>query len=290
MFIIKDFSMNNYDDYIESIESIKSIDDFYNELAVALAGRAAQLIKFGFNQIDAGAYSDIEGATEQAWRCVARAGLDQDIGPINLEVIGKLQGHPNGELFDQVQKRVQAILKESAERAETLLRANWDQVESVTKSVLEKNKLNDNDFALSFATNALANHVDAISARSVPVERDVVFATSNGILQTPEGPVRYNAGDALVADSNEHQWPVSLAYFEKYYLPSSGIKMGTDGRYMKMPHTVRALKLPDNRRLDLSNGRGLLLGKKGDWIVEYGNGELSIVSAGQFPLLYELTN
>lgn len=281
------FDSNNPNSYFRKSTTV---DDLQIELAVDLAGRAAQLIKFGPNQIDQGASSDIESATYQAWRNFALFGLDHEIGPVNLEVIGKLQGQHSGQLFDLVQMRVQYTLKEAADRAEALLRANWDQVESVTKLLLEKKDLTDNDFILGFASNNISFHIDAINAQSIPIDRDVIFATINGIMQTPEGPVRYNVGDALVSDANGHQWPVGRAYFEKHYVANMGTFPGTDGRYTKAPQDVKALQLKDNRRLDLSGGRGILLGKRGDWIVEYGDGELSIVGQEQFSMLYKLMN
>jgi PGDYG protein len=81
---------------------------------------------------------------------------------------------------------------------------------------------------------------------------------------------------------------ISKSYFEKYYEPSDGYKFGTDGIYQKKPQTVLVLELQQTRRLDFRDGRGVLFGEKGDWMVDYGNGELSIVRKDHFNDLYEL--
>lgn len=265
-----------------------TVEDLQSSLTTLLAGRACQLIKFGFNKIDDGAASDIERATDIAWRYIAKGGLDPEIGPINLEVISKLQEQASGWLFDEVQKRVQTVLKAAADRAEKLLQANWDQVEAVTSELLQKKDLTENDFSLRFVKLSLASLAGTKKAESYPVDRKIQFATVNGILQTPEGPVKYSINDALVIESGVPKWPISRKYFEKHYSPKNGLEMGNEGIYSKPPQVVQALQLTDSRRLDLSRGRGILIGKKGDWLVEYDDGEMSIVGYEQFNLLYKL--
>lgn len=269
--------------YSESTSS----EELHSSLATCLAGRAAQLIKFGSKKIDDGAESDIERATDTAWRCIAYAGLDPEIGPVSLEVISKLQKQASGWLFDQVQKRVHTVLKEASDRAEKLLRANWDQVEIITKELLQKKDLSESDFASIMAGVKLTSQPGIQKAQSIPTDRDVLFANTNGIQQTPEGPVRYNVGDALITDVDGNQWPINRGYFEKHYAPKSGLKMGENGIYTRLTHIVNALQLTDCRRLDLSRGRGILLGQKDDWLVEYEDGEMSIVGGDQFKILYK---
>lgn len=263
-------------------------EDLHSSITTLLAGRASQLIKFGFDQIDSGAVSDIERATETAWRGIAYFGLDPEIGPVNLEVISKVQQQASGWLFDEVQKRVQTVIKAAADRAEKLLRANWDQVEAITKELLQKKDLTENDFSLGFVKLNLSLLEGIKKAESYPIDRKIQFAKVNGILQTPEGPVKYNTNDALVIENDVLQWPISRNYFEKHYSPKNGLEMGSDGIYTKKGQIVQALQLTDSRRLDLSRGRGILIGKNGDWLVEYDDGETSIVGHEQFNLLYKL--
>ena len=56
-----------------------------------LAGRAAQLIKFGPSKIDWGASSDLQMATETIWDYVTEQGLDDDFGMISLKKLQELQ-------------------------------------------------------------------------------------------------------------------------------------------------------------------------------------------------------
>ncbi len=257
-------------------------------IATLLAGRAAQLIKFGPDQIDVGASSDIESATTEAWKGIALYGLDHEVGPINLEVLGKLQGASSGWIFDLAQKKIQETLQMAAKRAEEILRANWRQVETIVAELLDRKTITEAMFAEAFVEKGLSMKDGAKRARSRPVKRSAIFARSPGILQTNEGPVRYGAGDVVLRDENGNSWPVSRAYLDRFYEPTGATVFGVDGNYVKARQEVLALQLLEDRRLDLPSGRGMLRGKAGDWIVDYGGGELSIVSASQFPELYEL--
>lgn len=263
-------------------------EDLLATLATALAGRAAQLVKFGQKQIDVGASTDIEEATSIAWRSIALAGLDPELGPVNLEAIGKLQGDSRGWIFDLAQQRVQLTLSEAAERAEKILRANWSQVESVAEELLSKKTLSEVDFAKNFVETTLVNHPGIKKATSRLSVRKVNFANYSGILQTPDGPVRYNIGDPIITEANGFRWPVSKMFFDKHYRPEGMTIAGSDGNYSKMRQEVICLELFEEKRLDLSNGKGILYGRAGDWMIDYGNGDLSIVSKDQFPRLYEL--
>lgn len=256
-------------------------------LATVLAGRAAQRIKFGNDEIDAGASSDIESATDQAWRGVALFGLDEELGPVNIDVVAKLQGHGNGWIFDLSQRRVHALLNAAAEKAEQVLRANWNQVEIVVEELLSRQTVNELQFAEKLQERSLADDPNARRARSRPIIRRLRFAQAPGILQTQEGPVCYAVGDPIIEEP-EGSWPAGRTYVERFYRPQQGLTMGQDGDYTKESQNVLVLQLKDVKRLDMPNAKGVLRGKAGDWLVDYGQGEFSIVGAAQFSQLYEL--
>lgn len=258
-----------------------------SELATALAGRAAQRIKFGTGEIDEGAYSDIVSATELAWRSVTRSGLDEEFGPVNLDIIAKLQGNAAGCLFDLAQRQVQNLLKTAAAKAEQLLRANWGHVEFIANELLLQDTINELEFADKLTERTLTEDKSALKAQSRTITRIIRFAQAAGVLETPEGPVRYDAGDPIIADATG-KWVASLDYVKRYYKPMKDIKFGEDGEYVKKAQTVLVLQLSDVKRLEFPNGKGSLRGKTGDWLVDYGNGEFSIVGKERFNDFYEL--
>ena len=117
--------------------------------------------------------------------------------------------------------------------------------------------------------------------------RAICFAQHPGVLETPEGPVRYDAGDPIITDATG-KWVTSLDYVKRYYKPTKGIKFGEEGEYVKDAQNVLVLQLLGVKRLEFPNGKGTLSGKAGDWLVDYGNGEFSIVSKERFEELYQL--
>jgi Peptidase family M41/PGDYG protein len=264
-------------------------EDFLSELCVALAGRAAELAKFGPDQMDEGASSDIEQATKMAWGAIARFGLDPEFGPIDLSALGKAVGQPSGWLFDRAQQRLQEVLKEASERAEKILHTNWAQVEKLVAELMAKKKLSDDDLIRAMLEKSLAGLPGVGRARKRPVERDVTFARTAGVHETLEGPVLYNAGDAIVVGEKGESWPVKRETFDRLYEPVGNNKPGQDGRYRKIVKDVLALQLDEAKRLDLPSGRGLLRGRAGDWIVDYGgDGDMAVVAADAFAATYEV--
>jgi hypothetical protein len=67
-------------------------EEYWDELCVKLAGRAAEFIKFGPDQIDAGASSDLASATTTAWQAIAVLGLDSKLGPTDLSALANAGG------------------------------------------------------------------------------------------------------------------------------------------------------------------------------------------------------
>jgi hypothetical protein len=49
-----------------------------------------------------------------------------------------------------------------------------------------------------------------------------------------------------------------------------------------------ALHLDEPKRVDLSGGRGILVGGSGDWVVDYGKGDMAVVVGDTFAATYAL--
>jgi len=134
----------------------------------------------------------------------------------------------------------------------------------------------------------LARHPAARRARKRPVPVPVTFARQPGTIETREGAVAFEAGDAICTGVEGERWPITRARFEASYEPLDGQPMGEDGRYVKKPVTVRALRMNEPFEVEVNWGDGLLRGKPGDWLVQYGPGDYGVVSREVFEQTYDL--
>src|SRR5205085_7690083 len=64
-------------------------------------------------------------------------------------------------------------------------------------------------------------------------KRDLVvrveFAEKDGMLSTPEGPVHYSTGDALLTGIEGERWPVARDTFDRNYVPVAPTRSGKPG-------------------------------------------------------------
>jgi hypothetical protein len=134
----------------------------------------------------------------------------------------------------------------------------------------------------------IAGDPAARQARRLPVRVKVHFAAADGICRTLEGRVRYKAGDALIEGAQGDHWPVPREVFCERYAAEAGASPMTDGWYTKVPATVMALRLSEPVEIVLSEERGVLSGKPGDWVVERAPGKLAIVAGALFDKTYRL--
>jgi hypothetical protein len=179
-------------------------------------------------------------------------------------------------------------MREAAKRTEAILAANWPRVEILATMLIEKGEVDFEDFVSNLALKGLSGVAGAVGVESLPVDREVVFTTVAGSHATPEGNVRHEAGDAIVSGERGESWPVARATFDDLYEPLPGTVPGQGGRYRKKPRPLLAMLLPERSRVDLSGGRGVLVGRAGDWIVDYGKGDLAVVRAEAFRRLYRV--
>jgi len=110
----------------------------------------------------------------------------------------------------------------------------------------------------------------------------VRFADEAGELQTPEGRVQVQPGDAIVRDDKGRQWRVSLHHFDAKYERLEG------ERYRSRRIEVQARKMNEPFEVLLADQHSLLHGTPGDWLVDYGDGSLGVVSETAFSTSYEL--
>lgn len=152
-----------------------------------------------------------------------------------------------------------------------------------------------NDPRLSFKSSGRPGYTDEIGgnprrvvARKLEREIQVRFATSAGKVQTNEGLVSVRPGDAILTGINGEHWRVSHERFPAKYRPAATTTPGADGSYVSLPNRVFAVPMTADFEVLLSDGESRLTGKAGDWLVDYGDGSLGIVSSRVFDSTYEI--
>ena len=141
-------------------------------------------------------------------------------------------------------------------------------------------------------TNTVQSALEKLSQRKTtyrtrPVEVRVEFADHEQLIETLEGPVVCHPGDAIVTGSRAERWPQSRGGFSEKYEPVQGHKADADGCFTKRIKTKEAAQIHEPFTVELSNGRGSLTGKPGDWCVWNSSEDLFIVARDIFPELYE---
>lgn len=134
----------------------------------------------------------------------------------------------------------------------------------------------------------VSGHSQRVEARKLEREVLVRFTDVPCIVRTPEGAVHAHPGDAVLTGNGGHHWRVSHAKFAHKYRPVPPTIAGEPGRYMSLPYHILALRMQEPFELQLADGVSVLSGHAGDWLVDYGDGSLGIVSRSIFSTTYEI--
>ncbi len=139
------------------------------KLSSYMAGRAAEEIYFGKDNVTTGAYSDIESATMIARRMVTEFGMS-DLGPIQYE---KPQGsvflgrdyanssrNYSGELAHQIDQEVRKLIDVSYKQALELINANKKTMNLLAESLLIKETLTAEEAEFIYENGKLPKQVE----------------------------------------------------------------------------------------------------------------------------------
>jgi len=291
--IIKEISILKFGDYSGvtifdgRLNSVDNKTKYKKEICVCYAGGIAEQIYGGDQQLSAGTYSDFKGALSKAWQYLADLGLDEKFGPINLNYFVEMTGIQSGFIHDEAQKRLREFLIECFNETRQLLSNNWHHVENLANKIIERRRISHYEIVDILVDRSIIGEESTVLVRCKEHKREVTFADSDGVCDTNEGPVRYSSGDAILTGAKGEIWPVGRDKFESLYRPiDPALKMGSKGEYVKIEREVHALQVKGIRNVILSNGRGILYAMAGDWVVDYGDGDLSVVSGSLFDLYY----
>ncbi len=138
-------------------KSFMSKSEMLENIVSLLGGRVAE--KIVLNDISTGASNDIERATQIARNMVTKYGMSDNIGPMMLggnqeEVfLGRDFAHSkeySEETAGLIDKEVKKIIDGAYNAAEQILRANSDKLHMVAQILLEKEKIDGEEFEKIF--------------------------------------------------------------------------------------------------------------------------------------------
>jgi cell division protease FtsH len=130
-------------------------------MAMTLGGRAAEEIVFG--EITTGASNDLEKVTETAKRMVMRFGMSERLGP---RVFGHDRGQPflgrefsaepdySDEIAREIDDEIRRIVESAHQSAKSLLNERRDDLEQISKLLLERETIDAKQFVALLAGKA----------------------------------------------------------------------------------------------------------------------------------------
>jgi hypothetical protein len=127
-----------------------------------------------------------------------------------------------------------------------------------------------------------------VSARKLVQQIAVRFAATPCTLTTREGLVHAHPGDAIITGVAGEQWRVSRSHFADKYRPVPPTVAGESGRYESLPNRIQAVQMNEPFQVLLADGISRLTGDTKDWLVDYGDGSLGIVSSAIFANTYQI--
>ncbi len=137
----------------EEDRHLMSVSDLETQLSALLGGRAAEEIIF--QDVTTGAENDLERVTQIAIDMVTRYGMNESLGPIQLNQgehspfmgmeIGE-QRHYSEEVAQQIDKEVRSLVDRAYQRTVSLLQAHRDQLKLLAETLLEEETLERDEF------------------------------------------------------------------------------------------------------------------------------------------------
>jgi cell division protease FtsH len=120
-------------------------EKLHDDLCVAMGGRVAEELIFGYDKVTSGASSDIQYATKMARAMVTQWGMSDKLGPLNYgsdqqEVFlgNYTQERPvSDETAALIDAEVKRIVQEAHDRARELLKEHLEELHTLAKGLLE---------------------------------------------------------------------------------------------------------------------------------------------------------
>ncbi|GAA4220712.1 ATP-dependent zinc metalloprotease FtsH [Sphingomonas endophytica] len=167
-------------------------DKMYANLAVAMGGRIAEEVIFGYDKVSSGASGDIQYATGLARDMVTKWGMSDKVGPVEY-------AQPEGESFlgysssqpvrmsnataQLIDDEIKAIVEGGLHRAKQVLTDHLDQLHTLAGALLEYETLSGDEIKRLIAGEELDRRDQGPKTPSVPA-----VGTSVPKTKRPSGP------------------------------------------------------------------------------------------------------
>ena len=121
-------------------------DKMYANLSVAMGGRVAEEVIFGYDKVSSGASGDIQYATGLARDMVTKWGMSDKVGPVDyaqpegesfLGYSSSQPTHMSNETAQLIDHEIKSIVEGGLTRARTLLTEHLDQLHLLAEALLE---------------------------------------------------------------------------------------------------------------------------------------------------------
>ncbi len=123
--------------------------EMQEKLIALLGGRAAE--RLVLNDISTGASNDIEVATKIARDMVTKYGMSDNLGPIDFQGKEPYEMQMFGEnIGDKIGEEVKKLIDIAYSDALSLLQQHRDKLDMIAQALLEKEKINEEDFQRFF--------------------------------------------------------------------------------------------------------------------------------------------
>lgn len=128
----------------KDVQNNMTVKDFKDRISVALAGRAAQIKRFGAVEgMDTGASNDLQQATRDAYAAIAYYGMDDEVGYININGImdakaGSKSLKDTRHFYDNIDMALRRWLHEGERRTKELVDVHWKKIMGLSALLLEK--------------------------------------------------------------------------------------------------------------------------------------------------------
>jgi hypothetical protein len=126
----------------------------------------------------------------------------------------------------------------------------------------------------------LSQDEKAFQTSKKPIPAEFRIATEAETIETKEGPVDANPGDAIMTGVEGEQWPIPAEKFASTYDDLE------DGTAAKRDIKVWVKEMPEQFQVKVSWSDALLQGEPGDYLVQYGDNDYGVVGASIFQKSY----
>ena len=116
----------------------------------------------------------------------------------------------------------------------------------------------------------------------------VRFAREAGCVMSLEGPNNFGVGDAVITATTGATWSVVRSRFDEKYQAVPPLEHGRDGAYQSRPVPVWAKQIHEPFSTARKPGGDTLIGKAGDWLMQYGPNDWGLTEKARFASVYQL--